>query len=92
MRVKYTKLFEKTVEKLKDKSAIDRLDALIKSLKQASSLNEIPHVIPIENAPNHYRIKTGNYRLIIERLKNGEIVILLIDYRRRNEKTYRGFH
>ena len=92
MKIKYTKSFEKTIEKLKNKSAIDRLELLIKSLKQAQSLSEIPNVIPIENAPNYYRIKTGNYRLIIERLKNGEIVILLIDYRKRNEKTYKGLN
>ena len=92
MEIKHTKLFEKTVEKLKDKYAIERLELLIKSLKQAQNLSEIPNIIPVENAPNYYRIKTGNYRLIIEQLKNGEIVILLIDYRRRNEKTYKGIN
>jgi len=92
MKLKYTKSFLKTVEKLKDKSAIDRLELLIKSLKQAKNLKEIPNVIPIENAVNFYRIKTGNYRLLIEQLKNGEIIVLLIDYRRRNEKTYKGLN
>ena len=92
MKVKYTKSFEKTVEKLTEKTAIDRLEVLVKKLKQAPSLSKISHVIPIENAPDYYRIKTGNYRLIIEQLKNGEIVILLIDYRRRNEKTYKGLY
>jgi len=90
MKLKHTTSFLKTVDKLKDKDAIDRLDNLIKTLKEVRSLSEMPNIISIENAPNFYRIKTGNYRLIVEQLKNGEIIILLIDYRRRNEKTYRG--
>ena len=91
MKVAYTKSFEKTVEKIKDKAAIERLDELLTDLKKAQSLSEIPNVIPVENASGYFRIRAGNYRLIIERLKNGDVVILLIDYRRRNEKTYRFF-
>ena len=92
MIVEYSKALEKKVKKMTDKIAIKRLLDLVKLLKQAQSLKEIPDVLPIEGAPGLYRITTGDYRLIIEPIKNKVIVILIIDYRRRNEKTYRGLN
>jgi mRNA-degrading endonuclease RelE of RelBE toxin-antitoxin system len=92
MKVIPTKEFNKTVSKITDKIAKKRLGELTAKLEAAESLSEIPHVLPIENEDDLYRITTGNYRLLIKRLKNGEIIILLVDYRRRNEKTYRGIN
>jgi mRNA-degrading endonuclease RelE of RelBE toxin-antitoxin system len=92
MIVEYSKFLEKKVEKMTEKIAIKRLLDLVALLKQAESLNEIPNVRPIKATQGLYRIATGDYRLIIEPIKNKIIIIILIDYRRRNEKTYRGFN
>jgi len=94
MIVVYSKALEKKIEKMTDKVAIKRLLVLIKLLKEAKSLREIPDVLPIKGAPGLYRITTGDYdyRLIIEPVKHEVIVILLIDYRKRNEKTYKGLN
>ena len=92
MIVEYTKALDKKVKKLTDKIAIKRLLDLVTLLKQAKSLNDIPNVLPIKGAPGLYRITTGDYRLIIEPIKNKIIVVLLIDYRKRNEKTYKGIN
>ena len=92
MRVEYTKVFEKTVEKITDKIAIKRLQELIKLLQQANSLKEVPNIIPIKGTQGLYRITTGNYRLLIKPITNGVIIILLIDYRIRNERTYKGLN
>jgi mRNA-degrading endonuclease RelE of RelBE toxin-antitoxin system len=90
MIVEYSKLLEKKVEKMTDKIAINRLLDLVILLKQAKSLSEIPNVRPIKGTQGLYRITTGDYRLIVEPIKNTIIIVLLVDYRRRNEKTYRG--
>jgi mRNA-degrading endonuclease RelE of RelBE toxin-antitoxin system len=87
-----TREFNKTVSKLTDKIAKRRLEELTAKLESAKSLKEIPHVLPIENASDLFRITTGDFRLLVKQLKNGEIIILLIDYRRRNEKTYKGLN
>ena len=92
MIVEYSKFLEKKVEKMTEKIAIKRLLDLVALLKQAESLNEIPNVRPIKATQGLYRIATGDYRLIIEPIKNKIIIIILIDYRRRNEKTYRGLN
>ena len=92
MIVEYSKALEKKVQRMTDKIAINRLLDLVKLLKQAKSLKEIPNVLPIKGATGLYRIATGDYRLIIEPIKDKIIIILLIDYRRRNEKTYRKIY
>ena len=83
--------FNKSVEKIKDKIARKRLIVLVEKLEKASSLKEISNVIPMANSPFLYRIRTGDYRLIVE-YKDGEIIILLIEYLKRNENTYRNFN
>ena len=92
MILEHTKEFDKSVKKIKDKIALIRLDKLLDELEAADFLSEIPHVLPIENATNLYRITTGDFRLLVKQLKNGKIVIVLVDYRRRNEKTYKSLN
>jgi len=90
MIVGYSKDFDKNIDKLTDKIAKKRLEILIEKLKKADSLREISNVISIKNYPEIYRIRTGDYRLFVEYIDR-EITILLLEYSKRNEKTYRQY-
>ena len=92
MKLIPTKEFIKTVSRITDKISKKRLDELTLQLEAAQSLSEISHVIPLKGTSGLFRITTGDFRLLIKQIKNGDIIILLVDYRRRNEKTYRGVH
>ena len=92
MKLIPTKEFTKTVSKITDKIALKRLDELTVRLEEVTLLSEMPNVIPLKGTSGLFRITTGNYRLLIKQVKIGEIIILLVDYRRRNEKTYRGLN
>jgi len=89
MKLIPTKEFNKTVSKITDKIAKKRLDELIVKLETATSLSEISNVIPLKGIFGLFRITTGDFRLLIKQIKNGDIIIVLVDYRRRNEKTYK---
>jgi len=91
MIVDPTKEFEKSVEKVKDKIARERLDKLIKKLEEANNLKEISNVESISGYPFVYRIRTGDYRLIVKYI-DGALIILLLEYAKRNEKTYRNYN
>ncbi|MCL2511859.1 MAG: hypothetical protein FWF09_07405 [Bacteroidales bacterium] len=91
MIIGYSKDFDKSVDKLKDKLAKKRLNVLVEKLETASSLKEISNVVSITNHPFMYRIRTGNYRLIVE-YKDGEITILLIEYLKRDDNTYKKYN
>jgi mRNA-degrading endonuclease RelE of RelBE toxin-antitoxin system len=91
MKIEHAESFDKSVKKIKDVIALKRLKVLIVKLKEATSLKEISNVIPMVNNPFLYRIRTGNYRLIVE-YKDGSITILLIEYLKRDENTYRKYN
>jgi len=91
MKIEHAESFDKSVKKIKDKIALKRLKVLIKKLKVANSLKEISNVIPMTNNDFTYRIRTGDYRLLIEH-KYGSITILLIEYLKRDDNTYRKYN
>jgi mRNA-degrading endonuclease RelE of RelBE toxin-antitoxin system len=90
MKIEYAESFDKSVKKIKDVIALKRLKILIEGLKVATNLREISNVIPMTNNPFIYRIRTGDYRLLVE-YKYGEITILLIEYLKRDDNTYRKY-
>ena len=90
MNVIPTKDFDKSVKKLKDKVARERLYELIADLEDAKNLKEISNVVPMTNYPFTYRITRGDFRLLVEYLMDGEN-IMLHEYVRRNEKTYKKY-
>ena len=90
MKLIPTKEFNKTVSRITDIIAKKRLDELTLKLESAKSLSEISNVIPLKGVSGLFRITTGDFRLLIKQIRKNEIIILLVDYRRRNEKTYKG--
>ena len=89
MKLIPTTEFNKTVSKITDIIAKKRLNDLISKLEASKSLNEIANVIPLKGIRGLFRITTGEFRLLVKQIKNGEIILVLVDYRRRNEKTYK---
>ena len=91
MHIEYADEFKKSIKKIKDRTALERLALLVEKLENANNLKEINNVKAIDNRPFTYRIRTGNFRLIVEYI-DGSITILLIEYVRRNEKTYKNYN
>jgi len=92
MIVEFAKSFDKSVKKINDKVAIRRLITLIEKLKKAKSLDEISNVTSLVHIPCLYRIRTGDYRLIVEEKERGGIEILLLEYLKRDDNTYRKYN
>ena len=90
MIVTPSKDFNQSLKKVTDKIARKRLDVLVEKLEKAESLKEISNVVPIVNNSFIYRIRTGDYRLIVE-YHDGEITILLLEYLKRDDKTYKKY-
>jgi len=92
MKVVLTNQFEKSVLKLKDTLAKKRLYSVIEKLQEADKLQDVSNVINIVGLPDFYRIRIGDYRLIVlyNPTKNELILtVYLVDYVKRNEKTYK---
>ena len=88
MIITYSKEFNKSVRRLKNKNALMALYELIEKLENAETLNDISNVKAIRNYANLYRIRVGDYRLIASHERN-TIEILLLEFLKRNENTYK---
>lgn len=63
MIIDYKASFQRDIKKLKDKEQAARLKEIISEIKSAKNLSEIKNLRKMEGSPNHYRIKTGDYRI-----------------------------
>jgi len=88
MIVFFSKEFEKSFEKLKDRNIKIRLQKVIDTLEIVNSLSDVSNVKAITNYANLYRIRVGNYRLLVLHKRN-TIEILLLDFLKRDESTYK---
>lgn len=75
MIIDYKASFHRDIKKLKDKEQATRLKEIISEIKSAKNLSEIKNLRKIEGSPNHYRIKTGDYRLGVA--LSGDTVVLV---------------
>ena len=75
MTVEYKVSFHRDIKKLKDKEQAARLKEIISEIKAAKNLSEIKNIRKIEGFPNHYRIKTGDYRVGV--ILSSDTVILV---------------
>jgi mRNA-degrading endonuclease RelE of RelBE toxin-antitoxin system len=92
MVIEYAKDFDKSVKKIKDNIALKRLKALIEKLKQTKRLHDVPNVKPLQGHLLYYRIRTGDFRLIVKAKDIDLIEILLIEYLKRDDNTYRNYN
>lgn len=63
MTIDYKASFHRDIKKLKDKEQAARLKEIIDEIKAAKNLSEIKNLRKMEGFPNHFRIKTGDYRV-----------------------------
>ena len=63
MKIIYTKAVTKDVRKIKDKKLISKITIIVKGLKEASNLEQLPSLKKMLGHPKAYRIRIGDYRL-----------------------------
>ncbi len=88
MRVRIEKSFDRDVDTMRDKKVLRKLRDLISLIENASLIHEIPHGKKIQGYSSFYRIRIGDYRLGLEVLSSGEVVLLRFLHRK---EIYRYF-
>jgi mRNA interferase RelE/StbE len=63
MNIEIKKSFSRDVKKILDKKLLTSIHDIIEGIQQAQSISEIKNIKNMEGAKNHYRIKSGEYRL-----------------------------
>lgn len=63
MEVKFSKLFEKDLKAIDERRIVLKVEEIIISLNNATSLSGIENIKKIKGHKDCYRIRIGNYRL-----------------------------
>lgn len=63
MKVTYTALFSKDLDKIVDDEVLEKIEQTIEQVKLAKKPLDILHIKKMKNAKNAFRIRVGNYRI-----------------------------
>lgn len=87
MIIDFKTSFLRDIKKLKDKKQAARLKEIITEIKSAKNHSEIKNIRKIEGSSNHYRIKTGDYRVGVVLAGDTLIVVRFLN----RKEIYRYF-
>ncbi len=82
MIVEFDKSFEKSLDKLKDKSLYPRIEKIISVLENSSSLSEITNIKKLSGYKAYYRFRIGQYRIGLELISKNTVRLILIAHRK----------
>ena len=82
MQVRIEKSFESDVFKILDKALLRKIEAIIKELMEADSLQHVRNLKKLKEYSSYYRIRIGSYRLGLEHENN---TLILTRFLHRNE-------
>jgi|LakMenE01Jun11ns_1017448.scaffolds.fasta_scaffold8831953_1 mRNA interferase RelE/StbE len=82
MIVEFDKSFEKSLDKLKDKSMFPKIEKVISILEKTSTLNEIASIKKLSGYKVYYRYRLGDYRIGIEQISKSTIRLIIIAHRK----------
>jgi len=88
MIVEFDKSFEKSLDKLKDKTLFPKIEKLIVSLENAESLIGIANIKKLSGYKTYYRYRFGDYRLGFEKIDEKTIRFIIIERRKDIYKVF----
>lgn len=88
MIVEFDKSFEKSIDKVKDKSILPKIETIIADLENAKSFQEIKNLKKLSGFKTYYRIRLGVYRIGLEKIAETTIRLIIVAHRK---DIYRSF-
>ena len=82
MIVEFDKSFEKSLDKLSDKSLFPKIEKIISTLEAIDSLNDLTNIKKLKGFKDYYRYRLGDYRIGIERISENAIKLIVIAHRK----------
>jgi len=78
MIIEFDKSFEKSLDKIKNKSIYPRIEKIILEFENSKSLSEIPNIKKLTGFKNYYRVRIGEYRLGFELVSENTLRFIII--------------
>ena len=82
MIVEYDKSFEKSLDKIKNKSLFQRIEKIVLDFEKAKSLTELPNIIKLTGYKYYYRLRIGEYRVGFEKINENVLRFIIVAHRK----------
>ena len=82
MNIEFDKSFEKSLDKLKDKTLFPKIEKAIELFEQKATISQIPNFKKLTGFKNYYRYRIGDYRIGVERISDETIRLILVAHRK----------
>lgn len=82
MIVEFDKSFERSLEKLSNRSLFSKIEKVILNLEAANSLDDLRSIKKLTGFKVYYRYRFGDYRIGIERISENIIRLIVIAHRK----------
>ncbi len=86
MQVLFERSFYRDLKRINNKKVRQQVGQIIEVVRQASSLDQIPHLVKLRGYTSFYRIRLGDYRLGLE--IEGDTVVFVRFLHRRDIYRY----
>lgn len=82
MIVEFDKSFEKSLDRLGDKSLLPKIEEIIEMLESTKSLNDLTNIKKLSGFKTYFRFRLGNYRLGFEKINETTIRLIIVAHRK----------
>ena len=79
MRVEFRESFVKDLKSVKDKSLLQRVQAVIEAIEKADSLAELTILKKLKGSGSYFRVRIGDYRLGLALKSDAVIFVRLLN-------------
>ena len=88
MIVEFDKSFEKSIDRLKDKSIFPKIEKFIDALENINALSELSNIKKLSGYKTYYRLRIGEYRLGFEKINENTVRLIIICRRKDIYKVF----
>jgi len=82
MIIEFDKSFEKSLEKLKNKTLFPKIEKTIIEFENAKSLSELSNIKKLTGYKFYYRVRIGEYRLGVEKIAENTLRLIIVAHRK----------
>ena len=82
MIIEFDKSFEKSLEKLKNKSLFPKIEKTIIEFENVKSLSELSNIKKLTGYKFYFRVRIGEYRLGFEKIAENTLRLIIVAHRK----------
>ncbi len=88
MKVEFDKSFEKSLDRIRNKSLFSKIERIVLQFEEAKAISELQNIAKLTGFKTYYRVRLGEYRIGFEIIDENTIRFIIVAHRK---EIYRFF-